>query len=225
VTIRPGTPAQLYYVHADHLGTPRTVTRSSDNAIVWRWDSDPFGVLPPNQNPGGLGVFTLNLRYPGQYFDGETGLSYNYFRDYDPQVGRYVESDPLLQSTGRFVSFKIKSPRILTRVPQLFASYGYAFESPALTSDRFGLGPLEWFDLGKKLFESTECIEAKKAVQEQYAKCNKECPKDASLEKQAEFIDKYTTNDDYMLALAHCVCRSIPEKCAKAGTCGFTLIY
>jgi RHS repeat-associated protein len=40
-------------------------------------------------------VFAYNLRYPGQYFDGETGLSYNYFRDYDPQVGRYVESDPI----------------------------------------------------------------------------------------------------------------------------------
>jgi len=35
------------------------------------------------------------LRYPGQYFDAETGLNQNYFRDYDPAVGRYVESDPI----------------------------------------------------------------------------------------------------------------------------------
>jgi RHS repeat-associated protein len=94
-TIRPGTPLGIYYVHANHLGTPRIVTRSSDNSVVWRWDSDPFGVAIPNQNPVGLGVFNYNLRNPGQYFDGETGLNYNYFRDYDGQTGRYTESDPL----------------------------------------------------------------------------------------------------------------------------------
>jgi RHS repeat-associated protein len=38
--------------------------------------------------------FIYNLRYPGQYYDSETGLNYNYFRDYDPATGRYVESDP-----------------------------------------------------------------------------------------------------------------------------------
>ena len=36
-----------------------------------------------------------NLRLPGQYFDEETGLHYNYFRDYDPSLGRYIESDPI----------------------------------------------------------------------------------------------------------------------------------
>ena len=40
-------------------------------------------------------AFTFNLRFPGQYFDAETGLNYNYFRDYDPKTGRYVESDPI----------------------------------------------------------------------------------------------------------------------------------
>ena len=38
---------------------------------------------------------TNNLRLPGQYFDAETYLHYNYFRDYDPSLGRYVESDPI----------------------------------------------------------------------------------------------------------------------------------
>ncbi|ABB75585.1 RHS repeat-associated core domain-containing protein [Nitrosospira multiformis ATCC 25196] len=55
----------------------------------------PFGANPPNQNPSGLGTFSYNLRYPGQYHDAETGLYYNYFRDYDPKTGRYIQSDPI----------------------------------------------------------------------------------------------------------------------------------
>lgn len=39
--------------------------------------------------------FGYNLRFPGQYYQAETGLNYNYFRDYDPQTGRYLESDQL----------------------------------------------------------------------------------------------------------------------------------
>ena len=93
VAILEGT--SQYYVHADHLDTPRVVTNAS-NTIVWRWDSDPFGFFPAAEDPDGNSqLFTLNLRFPGQYFDKETNLHYNYFRDYDPQTGRYVESDPI----------------------------------------------------------------------------------------------------------------------------------
>ena len=42
-----------------------------------------------------MGAFAYNLRFPGQYFDAETGKHYNYFRDYDPRLGRYVQSDPI----------------------------------------------------------------------------------------------------------------------------------
>ena len=64
---------------------------------VWRWDNqEPFGSDLPNDDPDGDSVpFVFNLRFPGQYFDRETNVAYNYFRDYDPAIGRYVESDPV----------------------------------------------------------------------------------------------------------------------------------
>ncbi|MCF6264253.1 MAG: RHS repeat-associated core domain-containing protein [Xanthomonadales bacterium] len=50
----------------------------------------------PNEDPDGDGSnFTFNPRFPGQYFDSETGLYYNYFRYYDSETGRYVTSDPI----------------------------------------------------------------------------------------------------------------------------------
>lgn len=85
----------IYYIHADHLNTPKSITRPADNVIVWRWDRDPFGTAPPNQDPSGLGIFVYNLRFPGQYSDPESGFSYNYLRDYDSRIGRYNESDPI----------------------------------------------------------------------------------------------------------------------------------
>jgi RHS repeat-associated protein len=61
---------------------------------VWRWDSEPYGATAANEDPDGDSTaFTYNLRFPGQYRDAETGLNCNYFRDYDPQTGRYIESD------------------------------------------------------------------------------------------------------------------------------------
>lgn len=63
---------------------------------VWRWDqAEPFGASPANDDPDGNSVaFDLPLRLPGQRYDAETALHYNYFRDYDPSLGRYGESDP-----------------------------------------------------------------------------------------------------------------------------------
>jgi RHS repeat-associated protein len=87
----------VFYILPDHLGTPRAVT-NEQNTVVWKNDplSDPFGNAAPEEDPDGDGQkFTLNLRFPGQYFDGETQTHYNYFRDYDPATGRYVQSDPI----------------------------------------------------------------------------------------------------------------------------------
>ena len=89
-------PQQVSFIQVDHLNTPRSITNSAGNAI-WEWPvGEPFGSDLPNGNPTNAGEpFVFNLRFPGQYFDQESGLHYNYYRDYDPQTGRYIESDPI----------------------------------------------------------------------------------------------------------------------------------
>jgi RHS repeat-associated protein len=94
--IKPKTGGfDVFYIWSDNLGTPRQITDTS-NVSRWEWaNGDPFGNNAPNENPASAGVFSYNLRFPGQYFDVETGKHYNYFRDYDPAIGRYIESDPI----------------------------------------------------------------------------------------------------------------------------------
>lgn len=100
-TVTGAAPNQVYAtvvqnVYADQIDTPRVVTRASDHAMRWRWDgADPFGTLQPDGNPASLGTYVQNLRFPGQYYDQESNLHYNYHRDYDPRIGRYVQSDPI----------------------------------------------------------------------------------------------------------------------------------
>jgi RHS repeat-associated protein len=78
----------LYYVAPDQLGAPHQIADAGVNT-VWHWDHDPFGRGTPS------GSLLYNLRFPGQYYDQETGLYYNDFRDYDPSTGRYIQSDPI----------------------------------------------------------------------------------------------------------------------------------
>ncbi|MBS4098809.1 MAG: RHS domain-containing protein, partial [Sulfuricella sp.] len=124
-----GLPAMIltstanYYVHPDHLGTPRLVYNAA-GTVIWRWNSDPFGATPANEDPDGNGVkFTFNLRFPGQYFDKESNLHYNYFRDYDPSIGRYVQGDPIGLKGGMNV-------------------YGYVGGNPLSFVDPYGLEKL-----------------------------------------------------------------------------------
>jgi RHS repeat-associated protein len=86
----------LYNVSTDQIGTPRVITRQSDEAVVWRWDTaEAFGATVPDQDPSGLGVFSFNQRLPGQVFDAESGLFQNWNREYSPRIGRYMQSDPV----------------------------------------------------------------------------------------------------------------------------------
>lgn len=77
----------------------------------------------PNNNPSGLGAFDFPLRFPGQYFDRETNLGYNYFRDYDFSIGRYVQSDPIGLRGG-------------------INTYAYAKANPIFFTDSTGNGPI-----------------------------------------------------------------------------------
>ena len=80
----------LYFVHADHLGRPARMTDQNQN---WVWDViySPFGATSYIwTNPA-----TLDLRFPGQWFQLENGLAYNWHRHYDPTIGRYLQADPL----------------------------------------------------------------------------------------------------------------------------------
>jgi RHS repeat-associated protein len=114
----------LYYVYADHIHTPRVITRPSDNAIVWRWDTaEVFGATTPDQNPNAIGTFAFNQRFPGQVADAETGLSNNWHRDYDARQGRYRQSDPIGLAGG-------------------INTYSYVGGNPLSYTDPNGLNPV-----------------------------------------------------------------------------------
>jgi RHS repeat-associated protein len=113
----------LYAIEADHLGTPRNLYDFATKTKIWTWPlgADAFGETQPNQDPDANGTaFVFNMRFPGQLFDAESGLNYNYFRDYDPVTGRYVQSDPIGLAGG-------------------ISTYGYAGLSPLIYSDSYGL--------------------------------------------------------------------------------------
>jgi RHS repeat-associated protein len=76
-------------IHNDHLATPQKLTDSS-GTVIWAADYKPFG-----EATVAVSTITNNLRFPGQYFDAETGLNYNLNRDYNPAIGRYAEADPI----------------------------------------------------------------------------------------------------------------------------------
>jgi RHS repeat-associated protein len=78
-----------YFYHNDHLGAPQRLT-DKDGAIVWQAGYDAFGGVTIEKE-----VVKNRLRLPGQFFDEETGLYYNWHRYYDPGTGRYVSADPI----------------------------------------------------------------------------------------------------------------------------------
>ena len=108
------TTPVTYNVHVDHLGRPVRMTNSA-KASVWSVEYTPWGA------PHAItGAQTLNTRFPGQWFQLESGLHYNWHRHYDPSLGRYTQPDPLGFVDGPSV-------------------YGYARSSPIKNLDFRGL--------------------------------------------------------------------------------------
>jgi len=91
-----GATEAIFFYHTDHVGTPLMMTDSTGK-VVWKAESLPFGeTVSVNEDVDGDGVKVINnLRFPGQYADAETGLHYNLARDYQPIIGRYIQSDPI----------------------------------------------------------------------------------------------------------------------------------
>ena len=106
---------RFFAIHADHIHTPRLITDDS-NKVVWQWpysafgNNQPSGILKTTPNPKAAltqdpqrkvllkrtsPALQVNLRYPGQYFDEESNLNYNYFRSYQAAQGRYTQVDPI----------------------------------------------------------------------------------------------------------------------------------
>ena len=123
VGVVDGATATVKYIEPDHLGTPRVVIDPTANHAIWSWPilNDPFGQTQPVNLNGSN--FVLNLRFPGQYFDAESGVDYNYHRNYESSVGRYLESDPI-------------------GVKGDIATYSYAINNPFGYFDFNGLEPI-----------------------------------------------------------------------------------
>jgi RHS repeat-associated protein len=117
-----GASTRIHFVHSDHLGTPQALT-DAQQRVVWQAHYRPFGEAEVDEDSDGDGHDTrLNLRFAGQYYDESTRLHYNYFRDYNPGNGRYVQSDPLGLVAG----------------PN---TYAYVGGNPVLHNDPYGLCP------------------------------------------------------------------------------------
>jgi RHS repeat-associated protein len=110
----------VHYAHNDHLGSPHMLTDETGRP-VWSAVYEPFGKASINDDVDGDGSrVTLNMRFPGQYYDDESGLHYNYFRYYDPDSGRYITSDPIGLNGG-------------------LNTYVYVEQNPIIGADPFGL--------------------------------------------------------------------------------------
>ncbi|WP_216840588.1 RHS repeat-associated core domain-containing protein [Dyella sp. S184] len=122
----------INYVTADQLGTPRAVSNGA-GTVIWSWgyQGNPFGEQQPTSSAG----YVLNLRYPGQYYDAETGTNYNMYRTYEPATGRYLQSDPIGLMGG-------------------ISTYAYVSARPLDHSDMFGTQEVEMS--GSKLNEKMQ---------------------------------------------------------------------
>jgi len=122
------TPTQMqdnngtYTSFSDHLDAPKLLVDAS-STITWNAAYESFGTTSVSNNPDGdSNIIEFNMRFPGQYYDQETNLYYNYYRYYDPETGRYITSDPIGLVGG-------------------INTYAYVENNPLNFIDPSGLGP------------------------------------------------------------------------------------
>ena len=113
------TEITVRHYHCDHLGTPLALT-DQNQQIVWAARLDPWGNVEQEFNPHDI---EQSIRLPGQHQDKETGLYYNRHRYYDPNIGAYVNQDPIGLKGGENL-------------------YSYAYFSPLKYKDTVGLNPV-----------------------------------------------------------------------------------
>jgi RHS repeat-associated protein len=104
------TATNYDYIHTDHLSTPILATDKT-GATHWKAVTEAFGAAGTLSETR----ITMNLRFPGQYYDQESGAHYNLFRDYKPATGRYLQSDPLgLKGGPNLFEYAKQNPLIVT---------------------------------------------------------------------------------------------------------------
>lgn len=108
-----------YYYENDHLGTPQKLIGGS-GTVVWSVQYESFGFAQSN-----ISMVTNSLRFPGQYYDSETSMYYNFFRMYEPTIGRYTKVDPVELGRG-------------------FNTYTYVLNNPIRLFDPIGKEPWCW---------------------------------------------------------------------------------
>jgi RHS repeat-associated protein len=136
----------IHYYHPDSLGTAQRLTDEDGNS-VWAVRSEAFG----KTTISATAIAENNLRFPGQYYDAETSLHYNYFRDYNPIIGRYLETDPIGLNGG--INF-----------------YAYVLGNPLIYVDADGLNPVVIRGLAAALAAARA---AKAAIEKAYQTCKK----------------------------------------------------
>lgn len=174
---------ESFQIHTDHLGTPRFVT-DENQAVVWEGRYSAFGEL---DYEGANGI-EQNIRYPGQYHDRESGLYYNYYRDYDPTIGRYIQSDPIGLSGGT-------------------NTYAYVYGNPLSYIDPEGL-------IGKNKSAKFRLVDCpRKEMGECVAECGTRGVKSCKVTRGSRAVvkDGYSTKETYTVpGSKSCVCND-PE--------------
>jgi RHS repeat-associated protein len=84
-----GPPGIPYFLFSNQVGAPVLIENQAGE-VVWRCTYTPYGSATVHPDS----AIACHLRFPGHYFDSETGLHYNRFRYYSPELGRYLQMDP-----------------------------------------------------------------------------------------------------------------------------------